>query len=134
MYDEAPVSSRPIHTLREARPTLDLNLFAFEKEQLIFNKPKKNYVLDKNKRLLIGFVKEDNQDYFLNEEPTKIYYTGKTKSFPSTIALISCIIMLISRKGVKDLYLIRIARIGTKAEIHPETNDKDPRLVFELEF
>lgn len=40
----------------------------------------------------------------------------------------------IKGKGVKDLYLIRIARIGTKAEIHPESNDKDPRLVFELEF
>lgn len=136
MYDEAPVSSRPIHTLRESRPTLDLDLFASEKEQLIFNKPKKNYVLDKNKRLLIGFVREDNQDYFLNEEPTKIYYTGKTKSFPSTIALNKLYYFMpyIKGKGVKDLYLIRIARIGTKAEIHPESNDKDPRLVFELEF
>lgn len=136
MYDEAPVSSRPIHTLRESRPTLDLDLFASEKEQLIFNKPKKSYVLDKNKRLLIGFVKEDNQDYFLNEEPTKIYYTGKTKSFPSTIALNKLYYFMpyIKGKGVKDLYLIRIARIGTKAEIHPESNDKDPRLVFELEF
>lgn len=136
MYDEVPVSSRPIHTLRESRPTLDLDLFASEKEQLIFNKPKKNYVLDKNKRLLIGFVKEDNQDYFLNEEPTKIYYTGKTKSFPSTIALNKLYYFMpyIKGKGVKDLYLIRIARIGTKAEIHPESNDKDPRLVFELEF
>lgn len=136
MYDEAPVSSRPIHTLRESRPTLDLDLFASEKEQLIFNKPKKNYVLDKNKRLLIGFVKEDNQDYFLNEEPTKIYYTGKTKSFPSTIALNKLYYFMpyIKGKGVKDLYLIRIARIGTKAEIHPESNDKNPRLVFELEF
>lgn len=136
MYDEAPVSSRPIHTLRESRPTLDLDLFVSEKEQLIFNKPKKNYVLDKNKRLLIGFVKEDNQDYFLNEEPTKIYYTGKTKSFPSTIALNKLYYFMpyIKGKGVKDLYLIRIARIGTKAEIHPESNDKDPRLVFELEF
>lgn len=136
MYDEAPVSSHPIYTLRESRPTLDLDLFAFEKEQLILNKPKKNYVLDRNKRLLIGFVKEDNQDYFLNEEPTKIYYTGKTKSFPSTIALNKLYYFMpyIKGKGVKDLYLIRIARIGTKAEIHPESNDKDPRLVFELEF
>lgn len=40
----------------------------------------------------------------------------------------------IKGKGVKDLYLIRIARIGNKAEIHPETKDKDPRLVFELEY
>lgn len=136
MYDEAPISSKPIHSLRESQPTLDLDLFTSEKEELIFNKPKKNYVLDKNKRLLIGFVKEDNQEYFRNLEPTKIYYTGKTKSFPSTIALNKLYYFMpyIKGKGVKDLYLIRIARIGNKAEIHPESNDKDPRLVFELEF
>ena len=136
MYDEAPISSKPIHSLRESQPTLDLDLFTSEKEELIFNKPKKNYVLDKNKRLLIGFVKEDNQEYFRNLEPTKIYYTGKTKSFPSTIALNKLYYFMpyIKGKGVKDLYLIRIARIGSKAEIHPESNDKDPRLVFELEF
>ena len=37
-------------------------------------------------------------------------------------------------KGIKDLYLIRIARIGNKAEIHPESNDEEPRLVFELDY
>ena len=40
----------------------------------------------------------------------------------------------IKGKGVRDLYLIRIARIGNKAEIHPETGDKEPRLVFEMEY
>lgn len=40
----------------------------------------------------------------------------------------------IKGKGVRDLYLIRIARIGNKAEIHPESEDKEPRLVFELEY
>ena len=40
----------------------------------------------------------------------------------------------IKGKGVRDLYLIRIARIGTKAEIHPKSNDIDPRLVFDLEY
>ncbi|MBQ7192397.1 MAG: hypothetical protein IJS00_05950 [Paludibacteraceae bacterium] len=35
---------------------------------------------------------------------------------------------------VKDLYLIKIARIGTKAEIHPANKDTEPRLVFELEL
>ena len=39
----------------------------------------------------------------------------------------------IKGKGVKDLYLIQIARIGNKAEIHSESNDTEPRLVFELE-
>ena len=37
-------------------------------------------------------------------------------------------------KGVRDLYLIRVARIGSKAEIHHESNDAEPRLVFELEY
>ena len=40
----------------------------------------------------------------------------------------------IKGKGVKDIYLIKIARIGNKAEIHPKSNDKEPRLVFDLEL
>ena len=40
----------------------------------------------------------------------------------------------IKEKGVRDLYLIRIARIGSKAEIYPESKDEEPRLVFELEY
>ena len=89
-----------------------------------------------NKSLLVGFVKEDNTDYFLDGGQTKIYYTGKTKSFPSTVALNKLYYFMpyIKGKGIKDLYLIRIARIGSKAEIHPESDDKDPRLVFELEY
>ena len=40
----------------------------------------------------------------------------------------------IKGKGVKDLYLIRVARIGNKAEIYKGSKDYDPRLVFELEY
>ena len=41
----------------------------------------------------------------------------------------------IKGKGVRDLYLIKIVRIGSKTEVHPEVEDtKAPRLVFELEF
>ena len=40
----------------------------------------------------------------------------------------------IKEKGVKDLYLIKIARIGSKSEVFPSSHDKDPRLVFELEL
>ena len=40
----------------------------------------------------------------------------------------------IKGKGVRDLYLIRKARIGCKAEIHPDCGDKEPRLIFELEY
>lgn len=136
IYDKEPVSTHPIDIQREAQPKLNLDLFSELEPQLKINKPKKNYTLDMTKNLLIGFVKEDNKDYFLDGGQTKIYYTGKTKSFPSTIALNKLFYFMpyIKGKGVKDLYLIRIARIGNKAEIHPETEDKDPRLVFELEY
>ena len=136
IYEKEPVSSRPIDTKRDALPMLNLDLFSEDEPLLKVNKPKKNYTLDMNKNLLIGFVKADNTDYFLDGGQTKIYYTGKTKSFPSTIALNKLYYFMpyIKGKGVKDLYLIRIARIGNKSEIHPETDDKDPRLVFELEY
>ncbi len=136
IYGEEPVSSKPIYTTREAQPMLSLDLFAEEKENIVVNVPKKKYTLDKAKHLLIGLVKKDNEDYFLDKTPTKIYYTGKTRSFPSTIALNKLYYFMpyIKGKGVRDLYLIRIARIGNKAEIHPESEDKEPRLVFELEY
>lgn len=136
IYDEAPVSSRPIFTARDSKPMLDLGLFADEEKPLVVNRPKKQYTLDKTKHLLIGVVKKDNENYFLKEEPTKIYYTGPSGSFPSTIALNKLYYFMpyIKGKGVSDLYLIRVARIGTKAEVHPETNDESPRLVFELEY
>lgn len=136
IYEKEPVSSRPIDTKRDALPMLNLDFFSEDEPLLKVNKPKKNYTLDMNKNLLIGFVKADNTDYFLDGGQTKIYYTGKTKSFPSTIALNKLYYFMpyIKGKGVKDLYLIRIARIGNKSEIYPDTEDKDPRLVFELEY
>ena len=136
IYDKEPISTHPIDIQRDAQPKLNLDLFSELEPQLKINKPRKNYTLDMTKNLLIGFVKEDNKDYFLDGGQTKIYYTGKTKSFPSTIALNKLFYFMpyIKGKGVKDLYLIRIARIGNKAEIHPETEDREPRLVFELEY
>lgn len=136
IYDEAPISSHPIFLNRDAKPMLDLGLFADEEKPLVVNRPKKQYTLDPSKHLLIGLVKRDNEDYFLTKEPTKIYYTGKTNTFPSTIAINKLYYFMpyIKEKGVQDLYLIRIARIGNKAEIHPNSNDDEPRLVFELEY
>lgn len=136
IYDEAPVSKHPIHVQRNPRPVLTLDLFGPE-EELVVNKPKKTYKLDSTKRLLIGLVKKDNEDYFLSQEPSKLYYTGNVGTFPSTIALNKLYYFMphIKGKGVRDLYLIKIVRIGSKTEIHPEVEDtKAPRLVFELEY
>lgn len=136
IYEKEPVSSRAIDMKRDTEPKLCLDLFAELNAEIKVNKPKKNYTLDMSKNLLIGFVKADNTEYFLDGGQTKLYYTGKTKSFPSTIALNKLYYFMpyIKGRGVKDLYLIRIARIGDKAEIHPESKDNDPRLVFELEY
>ena len=67
---------------------------------------------------------------------TYLNHTGQTKTFPSTVAINKLYYFMpyIKGKGVRDLYLIRVARIGTKAEIHPESNDEEPRMVFELEY
>ena len=136
IYDEAPFSSRPIFTNRDANPMLDLGLFDGENKTLMVNRPKKQYTLDPTKHLLIGLVKKDNENYFLKEEPTKIYYTGKTKTFPSTVAINKLYYFMpyIKEKGVRDLYLIRVVRIGNKAELQPASKDEEPRLVFELEY
>lgn len=136
IYDEAPVSSRPIFTYRDVKPMLDLRLFDNAEKTLVVNRPKKQYALDFSKHLLIGIVKKDNEEYFLKEEPTKVYYTGKTKTFPSTVAINKLYYFMpyIKQKGVRDLYLIRVARIGNKAEVNPKSNDEEPRLVFELEY
>lgn len=137
IYNEAPVSTHPIDKQRNPRPVLTLDLFDSEEKELVINKPKKTFVPDSTKRLLIGFVKEDNEEYFLDGEVSKLYYTGNVSRFPSTIALNKLYYFMpyIKGKGVRDLYLIKIARIGSKTEVHPEVEDtKAPRLVFELEF
>ncbi|MBO4804415.1 MAG: DNA (cytosine-5-)-methyltransferase [Paludibacteraceae bacterium] len=136
IFDKEPVSTHPIEMQRDKQPVLELSLFQNEEKKLIYTSPKKTVGLDPMKHVLIGLVKTDNEDYFLDGMPTKIYYTGKTKNFPSTVALNKLFYFMpyIKGKGVRDLYLIKIARVGSKNEIHPTSNDKEPRLVFELEL
>ena len=136
IYGEEPVSTHPIEQKRNPCPMLNLSLFNEIKEDLVRNQRKKNHTLDATKSLLIGHVKEDFADYFMDGGITKYYYTGKTKSFPSTIALNKLYYFMPYLKGigVKDIYLIKIARIGSKAEIRNDSNDTDPRLIFELEY
>ncbi len=89
--------------------------------------------IDKKKHLLVSLVKADNMDQYLDRS-AKVYYTGK--KFPSTVALNKLYYFMpyVKRKGVRDLYLINIARVGTKKEVHPECDDNDFRLVFEIQF
>jgi len=40
----------------------------------------------------------------------------------------------IKNKGIRDLYLIRVARIGTRREGFPNNNPDDLRLVFDIQY
>lgn len=89
--------------------------------------------LDVTKNLLVSLVKADNMEQYLDQS-AKIYYTGK--KFPSTVALNKLYYFMpyIKGKGIKDLYFIKIARVGTRKEGQPDNDPNDFRLVFEIEF
>ena len=88
--------------------------------------------LEEDKNVLISLVKNDNVDLFL-DGTARIYYTGK--KFPSTVALNKLYYFMpyIKRGGIRDIYIIKIARVGSKHEVHPEADENDLRLVFEIE-
>lgn len=89
--------------------------------------------VDLKKNVLICYVKADNMERYLDQS-AKIYYTGKR--FPSTVALNKLYYFMpyIKKKGIRDLYLIKIARVGTRKEGQPNNDPNDFRLVFEIEF
>lgn len=89
--------------------------------------------LDASKNVLVCLVKNDNVAAY-KDRSAKIYYTGK--KFPSTVKLNKLYYFMpyTKRKGIRDLYLIKVARVGTKHEVRPEADENDLRLVFEIEF
>lgn len=93
--------------------------------------PKMEY--DPTKNVLISYVKADNIKQYLDQS-ARVYYTGK--KFPATVALNKLYYFMpyIKGKGIKDLYFIKIARVGTHKEGQPDNNPNDFRLVFEIEF
>lgn len=94
---------------------------------------KLSHNVDPSRNLLISYVKGDNIEQYLDRS-AKIYYTGKR--FPSTVALNKLYYFMpyFKGKGVRDLYYIKIARIGTRKEGQPDNDPYDFRLVFEIEF
>ena len=108
IYGDEPVSSHPIEMKRDAQPKLSLDLFAdVEDGKIVYNAPKKVFKIDNKKHLLVGLVKPDNEAYFTDGGQTKLYYTGKTRSFPSIIALNKLYYFMpyIKGKGGKGLVL-----------------------------
>ena len=85
------------------------------------------------KNVLICNVKPDHERCFIEQSADK-YYTGKR--FPSTVELgkLYYFMPYIKRKGIRDLYLIKKARVGTRKEGMPDNDPTDFRLVFEIVF
>ena len=122
---------------------LELDLFQLQAEypEVILNNEFDNNFedLDLSKNVLICNVKKDNVEHFL-DGTAKIYYTGKR--FPSTIALnkLYYFIPYIGKQcdldyyGIRDLYMIKIARVGSRREGELDNDPNDLRIVFELQF
>lgn len=93
----------------------------------------RNQPIDLARNLLICNVKKDNWEQYLDGS-AKIYYTGK--KFPSTVALNKLYYFMpyLSSKGVRDLYYIKIARLGYRKEGQEKGDKNDLRLVFEIEY
>ena len=112
-------------------PIVENNIVREEEQKYFFTK--KYDFIDSKKNCLISLVKDDNVEHYFDRS-AKIYYTGK--KFPSTIALNNLFYFMpyIKHKGIRDLYLIKIARIGTRKESQLGNDPNDLRLVFEIEF
>jgi len=89
--------------------------------------------IDTTKNCLISLVKKDNFEQYIDKS-AKIYYTGK--KFPATVALNKLYYFMpyLKGKGIRDLYLIKIARVGTRKEGQEGEDKNDFRLVLEIEF
>ena len=93
----------------------------------------KRNIIKEDKNVLISLVKKDNEKAFLDKS-AKVYYTGK--KFPTTVALNKLFYFMpyIKGKGVKDLWLIKVARLGFRKEGTRLEDKNDLRLVFEIEY
>ena len=122
---------------------VELDLFSVQTqypEAIVRNEPEEGFEdLDMSKNVLICNVKKDNMEHFL-DGTAKIYYTGKR--FPSTVALNKLYYFIpnngkqcdLDYYGIRDLYLIRIARVGSRREGELDNDPNDLRIVFELQF
>lgn len=89
--------------------------------------------INTSKNCLISLVKKDNFEHYINQT-AKIYYTGK--KFPSTVVLNKLYYFMpyLSGKGIRDLYYIKVARLGYRKDGQENEDKNDLRLVFEIEF
>ena len=89
--------------------------------------------LDDSKNVLVSLV-PDKYIVPYNNQRAKAYFTGK--KFPSTVKLNKLYYFMpyLKGKGIRDLYQIEVARVGTKHEFTKAADEDDFRLVFEIKF
>ena len=102
------------------------NPFVRRKQTNIFD-------LDDSKNVLVGLV-PDKYIVPYNNQNARVYFTGRR--FPSTVKLNKLYYFMpyAKGKGIRDLYQIEVARIGTKHEFVETADENDFRLVFEIKF
>lgn len=100
---------------------------------LIRRKNTSKQELNDSRNVLICLVPDKYIIPYTNQN-AKVYFTGK--KFPSTVKLNKLYYFMpyIKGKGIRDLYHIEVARIGTKHEFVEEAAENDFRLVFEIKF
>lgn len=92
-----------------------------------------NDELDDSKNVLISLVPDKYMVPYTNQN-ARVYFTGK--KFPSTVKLNQLFYFMpyVKGSGVRDLYQIVVARVGTKHEFVSSADKDDFRLVFEIKF
>ena len=89
--------------------------------------------LDDSKNVLVCLVPNKYIVPYTHQN-AKAYFTGK--KFPSTVKLNKLYYFMpyTKGKGIRDLYQIEVARVGTKHEFVEDADIDDFRLVFDLKF
>ena len=89
--------------------------------------------LDDSKNVLVCLVPDKYIEPYSNQR-ARAYFAGK--KFPSTVKLNKLYYFMpyTKGKGIRDLYQIEVARVGTKHEFVEEADENDFRLVFEIKF
>lgn len=99
----------------------------------IVKKGRSGVKLDESRSVLISLVPDKYLVPYTNQS-ARAYFTGK--KFPSTVKLNKLYYFMpyTKGKGIRDLYQIEVARVGTKHEFVEKADENDFRLVFEIKF
>ena len=128
---EKSITNQPVRQIQVQSIAKEFPNYIVNNSNIVQSKKIVKLKLDKH--VLVSLVKMDNLQRYLDKS-AKIYYTGK--NFPSTIYFNKLYYFMpyVKGMGIRDLYLIKVARVGTKQEVYPECEDNDFRLVFEIEY